>query len=141
LECCVFKAKLNALIKDITNGVLGDINAYCYTIEFQKRGLPHAHIIVFLKPHAKLKTPAEIDSLLSSEFPEDNPELLELIKKLMVHGPCAGNIRAPCMVDEKCSKGFPKPFREETTISEDSYDEMCNSIKLYSHWTGADRQG
>jgi hypothetical protein len=44
----VFHAKLNSLIKEIRGGVLGDWAAYLYTIEFQKRGLPHAHIIVFL---------------------------------------------------------------------------------------------
>ena len=64
----VFHAKLLSLIRDIKDGVLGDINGYLYTIEFQKRGLPHAHIIVFLKPHAKLQTPEQIDSLMSSDI-------------------------------------------------------------------------
>ena len=86
---------------------------YLYTIEFQKRGLPHAHIIIFLKPYAKLRTSEQIDSLMSSEFPLYDNELLELIKKLMVHTPC-GTQRpnAPYMVNGRCSKGFPKPFRE-----------------------------
>ena len=48
LVVCVFYAKLQSLIKDIEKGILGDINAYLYTIEFQKCGLPHAYIIVFL---------------------------------------------------------------------------------------------
>ena len=118
----VFRAKLRSLIKDITDGVLGETNARLYTIEFQKRGLPHAHIIVFLKPHAKLRSPEDIDSLMSSEFPEDNPELLELVKKFMVHKPCgAHNPNAPCMVNGRCSKGFPKQFREDTAVTEDSY--------------------
>jgi hypothetical protein len=118
----VFKAKLDSLIRDVKEGVLGDYNAHLYTIEFQKRGLPHAHLIVFLKPQFKLRTSEDIDSLMSSEFPEDNPELLELIKKFMVHGPCGDqNRNAPCMVNGKCSKGFPKRFREETSVSEDSY--------------------
>jgi hypothetical protein len=96
--------------------------AYLYTIEFQKCGLPHAHIVVFLKPHARLRTPEHINSLMSSEFPDDNPELLELIQKFMVHGLCGNqNPNAPCMVNGKCSKGFPKPFREQTTVTEDSY--------------------
>ena len=60
--------------------------------------------------------------MMSSEFPEDNPELMELIKKFMVHGPCSEqNRNSPCMVNGKCSKGFPKQFREETSITEDSY--------------------
>jgi Helitron helicase-like domain at N-terminus len=118
----VFHAKLRSLIKDISNGVLGDIAAYLYTIEFQKHSLPHAHIVIFLKPHAKLCTLQHIDSLMSSKFPDNNPELLELIQKFMVHGPCRNqNPNAPCIVNGNCSKGFPKPFREETTATEDSY--------------------
>ena len=118
----VFQAKLKSLIKDIKQGVLGNSAAHLYTIEFQKRGLPHAHIIVFLKPHAKLRTPGDIDQLMSSEFPTNNPELLELIKKFMVHTPCgAQNPNSPCMVNGSCSKSFPKPFRPETIVTEDSY--------------------
>ncbi|KAG4068670.1 hypothetical protein HA402_002361 [Bradysia odoriphaga] len=42
----VFK---RALVKDIThNGIFGRHVAHVYTIEFQKRGLPHAHILVVL---------------------------------------------------------------------------------------------
>ena len=118
----IFHAKLHSLIKDLKQGILGDMAAFLYTIEFQKRGLPHAHIIVFLKPHAKLRTPDQVDSLMSSEFPMNNPELLELIKKFMVHGPCGNyNPNAPCMNGRKCTKGFPKAFREHTTITDDSY--------------------
>jgi hypothetical protein len=118
----IFHAKLQSLMKDIKQGVLGDVAAYLYTIEFQKRGLPHAHIILFLKPHAKLRTPEDIDSLMSSEFPHNDPDLLDLIKKFMVHTPCgAQNPNAVCMVNGRCSKSFPKPFREHTTVTEDSY--------------------
>jgi hypothetical protein len=118
----VFHAKLHSLIKDIKAGIFGDIAGFLYTIEFQKRGLPHAHIIVFLKPHAKLHTPEQVDGLMSSELPMNNPELLELIKKFMIHGPCGEqNKKSPCMINNACSKGFPKPFNEHTSITEDSY--------------------
>src|SRR5487761_412025 len=128
LEVQVFYAKLQSLIKDIKKGVLGEIAAYLYTIEFQKRGLPHAHIIVFLKPRAKLRTPGDIDSLMSSEFPTNNDELLELIKKFMVHTPCGTqNPQASCMVNGTCSKSFPKPFRAETSVTEDSYARTRHS--------------
>ena len=117
-----FRAKLQAVIKEISEGVLGDVNAYLYTIEFQKRGLPHAHIIVFLKPHAKLRSPEDIDTLMSSEFPENNADLLELVKRFMVHKPCGDqNPNSPCMVKGKCSKGFPKQFREDTSVTDDAY--------------------
>ena len=52
----------------------------------------------------------------------------------MVHTPCGpANPDAPCMKNGKCSKGFPKPFREETTINEDSYANLrrSNTGKTY----------
>ncbi|XP_071699017.1 uncharacterized protein [Rutidosis leptorrhynchoides] len=40
----------------------------------------------------------------------------------MLHGPCGGNILdAPCIIDKKCSKHFPKPYNAKTTIDEDGY--------------------
>jgi len=77
---------------------------------------------VFLQPQSKLCTPEDINSLMSSEFPTDNDDLLELIKSYMVHRPCGvHNSTTPCMVNGAYSKGFPKPLREQTGITEDSY--------------------
>ncbi|KAK1394749.1 hypothetical protein POM88_013805 [Heracleum sosnowskyi] len=46
----VFKMKLDAMMDDFTKKhVLGRVRAVVYTIEFQKRGLPHAHIVVWLE--------------------------------------------------------------------------------------------
>ncbi len=46
LITCVFNLKLDALLKDIKDGVLGNVIAKIWVIEFQKRGLPHAHILL-----------------------------------------------------------------------------------------------
>jgi hypothetical protein len=119
-----FKLKMDALIKDIEGGALGVMVARVHTIEFQKRGLPHMHMILFLAGESKLRTPEDVDRLLSAELPDpdEQPELHELVKKYMVHGPCGDqNRNAPCMVDGKCMRNFPKPFREVTTISDNAY--------------------
>ena len=84
-------------------------------------------MIIFLHPDSKLYTPEDIDTLLSAEFPdeEEEPELFELVKKFMVYTPCgAEDPNAPCMHDGKCSKGFLKPFREQTTVNGDSYSNL-----------------
>ena len=123
----VFQLKKKALLHDILeNHVLGHVVARVLTIEFQKRGLPHMHSVLFLHPDSKLKTPEDVDSLISSEFPdkETQPELYEKVLKYMVHTPCGaenGNPNAPCLENGKCSKGFPKPFHEATTMTEDAY--------------------
>jgi hypothetical protein len=124
----VFHAKVAQLLKDLNeHGVMGRTVARVWTIEFQKRGLPHMHLIVFLDPAHKLRTPEDIDTLISAEFPDEHemPELYELVKKFMVHNPCGTqNPQSPCMDGNKCSKSFPKPFRDQTTVSDDSYANL-----------------
>ena len=124
----MFCSKVQALKDDLfTKGYMGKTVARVWMIKFQKHGLPHIHIIIFLHPDDKLWTPEDIDSLLSAEFldEDEEPELFELVKKLMVHTPCGThNPNAPCMHNGKCSKGFPKPFRDQTTVNEDSYANL-----------------
>jgi hypothetical protein len=44
----LFKIKLKELINDIhKKHILGRTIAGIYVVEFQKRGLPHAHIFIF----------------------------------------------------------------------------------------------
>ena len=125
LVCRVFKAKMEQFMRDLhKEAALGVMVAYVWTLEFQKRTLPHIHMVTFLGPESKLRTPEDVDSIISAEFPDKDtqPELYALVAKHMVHGPCgADNPTAPCMENGKCTKNFPKPFREFTTISEDSY--------------------
>ena len=43
------------------------------------------------------------------------------VLKCMIHGPCGWrNPRSPCMVDGKCSKGYPKAFSEVTSWNQRS---------------------
>jgi ATP-dependent DNA helicase PIF1 len=54
----VFRLKLTTLMNDILNNQkLGETVAYVYVIEFQKRGLPHAHILIMLREQDKIITP------------------------------------------------------------------------------------
>ena len=40
----------------------------------------------------------------------------------MMHGPCGLlNENCPCMKDRSCSKFYPKPFRDETSIDKDGF--------------------
>jgi len=121
----VFKMKQAQLLEDIFHrNILGAAVGRVWTIEFQKRGLPHCHMIIFFKREHKLRTPDDVDTLISAELPDKDtqPELFALVTKHMVHGPCGAlNPNSPCMVDGKCSKNFPKQFNDFTTVAEDSY--------------------
>ncbi|GMF34391.1 unnamed protein product [Phytophthora fragariaefolia] len=113
----VYQMKLTALLKDLDEGVLGRVQARIYVVEFQKRGLPHAHILAILAEEDKPRTWEIIDKLVSAELPdpETNPQLYETILTCMIHGPCgAANPSCACMKDVKCTKGYPKPLAEVT---------------------------
>ncbi|KAF7350019.1 ATP-dependent DNA helicase [Mycena venus] len=87
----VFELKKRLIIKEIhEDGVFGECAAYVYTIEFQKRGLPHMHMLIFLKHPWKLLSPDDIDSIISAKWPnpETQPLLFETVQRCMVHGPC-----------------------------------------------------
>jgi hypothetical protein len=107
----VFKMKLNILIDDIKKrNFFGPVNAAVFTIEFQKHGLPHAHIIVLLKKDRPWDA-AMVDTFISAQLPNPTNDLIgyEAVYSVMVHGPCGREVTySPCMTDGKCSKFYPK---------------------------------
>ncbi|POW03398.1 hypothetical protein PSTT_11101 [Puccinia striiformis] len=118
----LFRLKLENMVEDvIKRDRLGEVAAWVYTIEFQKRGLPHAHFVVFLKPGSVPRTPEAIDCLVTAEIPdpEQEPRLYEIVKRCMLHGPC--NPNSMCWKNGSCDKNFPKEFCESTIIQEGSY--------------------
>ncbi|XP_075099170.1 uncharacterized protein LOC107776958 [Nicotiana tabacum] len=95
----VFKIKLDRMIKDLRdNKVFGEVKAVIYTVEFQKRGLPHAHILLFLVN--KYPTVGDIDGIISAELLDKkvDPYYYNAVTNFMMHGPC-GTVRksSPCM--------------------------------------------
>ncbi|GJT38660.1 DNA helicase PIF1, ATP-dependent [Tanacetum coccineum] len=70
-------------------------SAVVYVIEFQKRGLPHAYILLWLEEHLKCRTPSEIDDIISAELPSltDDPAGYKVVTEYMLHGPCGKDTR------------------------------------------------
>ncbi|RXW11836.1 hypothetical protein EST38_g14019 [Candolleomyces aberdarensis] len=123
----VFQLKKKALLQYIyKHGILGSTVAYVYTIEFQKRGLPHMHALIFLADGWKLDSIDTIDSCISAELPDEQsqPKLWETVTRCMIHGPCgAENPQAPCMENGRCTKGYPGSFSDFTTIDENGFPQ------------------
>ena len=89
-------------------------------IEFQKRGLPHCHLLVFLEwPSRETITPSFLDDVIYVEIPPITSPVWELVITQMMHGPCGSlNPNSPCMIDGKCDKDFPKDFCNETIVED-----------------------
>jgi hypothetical protein len=134
----VFQMKKKAIVDYIyKHGIFGSAVAYVYTIEFQKRGLPHIHLLLFLKHPFKLNTTDAIDSCIWARWPDPKtqPLLFETVKRCMVHGPCGtANPNSPCMENGKCTKGYPKAFADFTTMDEHGFPIYCrpNNGQSYS---------
>ncbi|KAG6670695.1 hypothetical protein I3843_Q045000 [Carya illinoinensis] len=88
----VFKIKLNQLLHDLKHG------------QHLGRGLPHAHILLFLHYDDKHPTQTEIDRKISVKIPGVNED---------------PNIC--CMINNKYSKIFSNKFNRETSIDEDGF--------------------
>jgi len=96
--------------------------AHIYVVEWQKRGLQHAHILIVLASRDKILTIEDIDSLVSAEIPNKDihPKAYETVSSCMVHGPCGKAFPlAPCMVNGKCKKKFPKEYSTVTKFGQD----------------------
>jgi len=82
----VFKQKLKSLLDVIIKySVFRKTRCYLYSIEWQKRGLPHAHILVWLEENIR---PEEIDQIISTQIPSPSmdPELFNIVTSHMIHG-------------------------------------------------------
>jgi PIF1-like helicase/Helitron helicase-like domain at N-terminus len=122
----VFRLKCDALIKDmLENDLLGKVVAWTYTVEFQKRGLPHAHMLFTLREEDKFRTAQRVDEIVSAEIPNihTHPKLFDIVTSKMIHGPCGAlDPNCPCMTpDNKCSKKFPKHYNDSTKLNVQGY--------------------
>lgn len=59
----IFRSKFEYLRKEVVkNELFGPVAAYTFAVEFQKRGLPHVHMLIILKKGYKLNTVAQFDA-------------------------------------------------------------------------------
>ena len=71
----IFRSKYEEFKTDILQrGVLGKVVAHVHVIEFQKRGLPHVHMLIILAESDKLNTPDDYDKIVRAEIPNQDEE-------------------------------------------------------------------
>ena len=111
----VFRQKMIKLIDVLKKWeIFGPVKCFMCTVEWQKRGLPHLHLLLWLSQKIH---PSQIDEVICSELPDplEDPILFDIIVKSMIHGPCGVfNPKCPCMKNNACTKGYPRAFVKET---------------------------
>ena len=120
LTARVFKMKLDSFMKDITkDGYMGRAVYHIQVIEFQKRGLPHAHILLKLA-NEDVPTVDDFDKYVCAEIPnsETHPRLHAIVTQNMLHGPCNRRCKNE---SGDCTKHFPKTKSQVTLSPEGDY--------------------
>ncbi|KAL8092729.1 hypothetical protein AgCh_034840 [Apium graveolens] len=108
----VFKLKLDQLLDLIKKK--NYFGKFIHVIEFQKCGLPHVHMLIWLSPESRPNYIEKVDQLVSAEIPDKNsdPIAYKAVKNYMMHEPCDKDLyTSPCMVKGKCMRHFPKSSR------------------------------
>ena len=127
-----FKNRLQRLCQ-ILKTKMGTMTYMTSSIEFQKRGLPHCHIVVQVRltvfsdsrfnPYCQFRPELpvhEIDRLIKAELPRNDPTLRAKVKKFMTHNPNHLTREVSrCRRGNKCIYGFPHPITSQTTVKDD----------------------
>ena len=115
----VFHVKLEKLKDELfKKHIFGEIAAYTYVIEYQKRGMPHAHFLLILESKYKLYTADEYDKIVCAKIPDKQKffHLYKMIIKDMLRGLCgSANPQNVCMKKNGlCKNSYPKGFCDAT---------------------------
>jgi len=114
----VFHKKLRDLVDDLLNKhVLGVVKGMVYSIEFQKRGLPHAHMLLIMEKPLYYVT--QVDAAVCAELPEEvDSDLWKTVTNSMIHS-CGDRGGRGCLdKNGKCTRNYPKPFASTTTFDD-----------------------
>ena len=116
-----FQYRLNAIFQDFLKSTakpLGEIVDYAIRIEFQARGSPHAHCVIWVKDAPKHLESADseicafIDKYISCKLPAEDGKLRELVLLLQKH-----KHSSYCKRNKTCRFNFPKPPSPKTLIT------------------------
>ncbi|XP_024892751.1 uncharacterized protein LOC112467995 [Temnothorax curvispinosus] len=144
----VFHLKVKKMMALLKKGDLfGKVTYFMYSVEWQKRGLPHIHILLWLEQRIFNNM---IDKVICAEIPDPVKDslLYNIVKANMIHGPCGGlNRNSPCMKGGNCSKRYPRQLLKDTQTGNDGYPQYrrrsqadggftvkINEIELDNRW-------
>ncbi|GJT15509.1 DNA helicase [Tanacetum coccineum] len=122
----VFEMKIHQFINFLRDSQpFGKTVAVLYTVEFQKRGLPHCHTLLWIHESVRVSREEDIDMYVSAELPSEDvdPECYNIVSEFMMHGPCGlACPSASCMHNSpRCKKNFPKEYCQRTYIDKNGF--------------------
>ena len=113
---------------------LGEIIDYAIRIEFQARGSPHAHNVIWVKNSPKFGTDTDtdvcnfIDKYISCAIPENDCKLKELVLLLQQH-----KHSSYCKRGKTCRFHFPQPPSSKTLIAYPYIDGQNDDFNMISN--------
>jgi Helitron helicase-like domain at N-terminus len=92
----VTQLKFQAFLKEIKSGLFSAILAYVYTVKYQKRGLPHFHLLLFLDYKAPsyegFLSLRYVNNIILAELPppkiDSDRSLIKIVKGYILHRKC-----------------------------------------------------
>lgn len=128
----VFRLRQKEMVQKLKQGLFARFQGCVWTIEYQKQGLSHMHLLLFLHPEDCFLNTDKIDQIISAELSDPNLDqdgsLTNIIKSQMIHSLCGSQKPdAPYMAKNskseliKYSKRFPRSFQKNTKVEEDGY--------------------
>ena len=123
----VFKQHLQELTEMLINGDVPGwetAKALIEVVEFQKRGLPHAHMLITLNRDYAI-TEEEIQKYCVAKIPEMNNErdydLWRQVTTKMIHQPCGvfNPVASCCKRNGKCEKYYPMEYTTQSYFDSD----------------------
>uniref|UniRef100_A0A669CTC8 ATP-dependent DNA helicase n=1 Tax=Oreochromis niloticus TaxID=8128 RepID=A0A669CTC8_ORENI len=135
----MFDKRVEALFRDLLFSPaqpLGEIIDYFYRVEFQHRGSPHIHMLLWIREKVEVDVDDDqtvcdfVDRYISAQLPdpEKQPELHKKVTELQKH---SKNHTKTCFksVNSGCRFGFPKPPATRTMIVRQDEDSDTEAAK------------
>ena len=101
-------------LKEFLRKKMGPLIYLIHVVEFQKRGLPHAHLAVKLS--IEPTTPEEIDFVVQAEMPQTEGRLRTLVQTHMIH-----QHSTRCHSSAGCQYKYPQHLNPATYIDDRGY--------------------
>ena len=115
------------------NSNWGKLNHFFERVEFQNRGAPHTHSILWVEKNIDEMI---ADNIIRSDLPnpEQEPELYQLVLSHQIHTCRPSKCGGPMPSGQMCKKNFPRPYSLYTYYKADENRYIYRCISEKDRW-------